>query len=561
MSDIRKIFGTDGVRGKANEPPMTVEMAMAIGQGVAATLVEHHSRPKITIGKDTRLSGYMFENALVAGIVSMGVDVHLVGPIPTPAIAFLTQDMRSSAGIVISASHNPFYDNGIKIFGPDGYKLPDAIEAEIESHAWAFLKANGNGITKPTDTGLGKAVRLEDATGRFIVFLKKAFPAGQTLDGIRIAVDCAHGATYKVGPAVLGELGARLKLLGVNPNGVNINDGVGSLHPQGIQELVKKGEADIGLAFDGDGDQPDHGGRKRRSGGRRPYHGHMRRPHAEPGHLGPGRAGGHGDVQPGFGNLHARAGHQAFAHQGGRPLCGEEAMRAGGYNLGGEQSGHLLYLDHSTTGDGILSALMVLTVMVSTGKPLCELRSIMTSTPQVLVNLRVKEKKTAFPSARPGLGHEAAGGETGPKRPHPGALFGHRASDAGDGGVPGPCLDAGSGPMNWSPWFRRNWELDMLFCIDIGNTHSVLGVFQGNDLVAHWRVHTNRDLTGDELGVLISQPFRPEPGSHGCALDGIIISSGVPTAQQHLCAPLPAQPAYGAAFRGARFGCGHAGSV
>ncbi len=392
MSDTRKIFGTDGVRGKANEPPMTVEMAMAIGQGVAAMLQHHHSRPKIIIGKDTRLSGYMFENALVAGIVSMGVDVHLVGPLPTPAIAFLTQDMRSSAGIVISASHNPFYDNGIKIFGPDGYKLPDEIELEIESNALACLNGNGHHMPRPTETGLGKASRLDDAPGRFIVFLKKAFPAGQTLDGMRIAVDCAHGATYKVAPTVLSELGAKLKLIGVSPDGVNINDGVGSLHPEGVQEMVRSGQAEIGLAFDGDGDRLIMVDEK-------------------------------GELVDGDHIMAICANHmlnQGTLVQGavvatvmsnlGLELCMRErgikllrtkvgdryvveAMRAGGYNLGGEQSGHLLYLDHSTTGDGILSALMVLTVMVSTGQPLHELKSIMTQMPQVLINLRVKDKK------------------------------------------------------------------------------------------------------------------------------------------------------------------------
>ena len=235
MGDTRKIFGTDGVRGKANEYPMTVEMAMAIGQGVASVLKHHKSRRQIIIGKDTRLSGYMFESALVAGIVSKGVDVLLVGPLPTPAIANLTRSMRCSAGIVISASHNPYFDNGIKIFGRNGYKLPDQMELEIEDYVLGCLQNGNHEDSCSNATDIGKAVRIEDAPGRYIVSTKNALPPEHTLDGMKIAVDCAHGATYKVAPAVLGELGAKLELMGCNPNGVNINDGVGSLYPSGFR--------------------------------------------------------------------------------------------------------------------------------------------------------------------------------------------------------------------------------------------------------------------------------------------------------------------------------------
>ena len=254
MEVQRKLFGTDGVRGVANVHPMTVEMAMGIGQGVASVLKSHAGRRKIIIGKDTRLSGYMLENALVAGICSMGVDTLLVGPLPTPAIAFLTRNMRADAGIVISASHNPYEDNGIKIFARNGFKLPDEMEVAIEDYALSLEAKNGN-APRPTADAVGRARRIDDALGRYIVFLKNTFPVESTLDGLTIAVDCAHGATYKVAPAVLSELGANLKLVGVEPNGTNINAGVGALHPDRLAAMVRETDADMGLAFDGDGDR------------------------------------------------------------------------------------------------------------------------------------------------------------------------------------------------------------------------------------------------------------------------------------------------------------------
>ena len=386
-----RIFGTDGVRGVANEHPMTVEMATAIGRGVASLFKQNHRRHKIVIGKDTRLSGYMFENALVAGILSMGVDVVLVGPLPTPAIAFITRSMRADAGIVISASHNSYEDNGIKVFGRDGYKLPDEAERAVEQYALDALNGREPGL-RPNAKEIGKATRLEDAPGRYIVFLKNAFPADLALDGLTIALDCAHGATYRVAPAVFSELGARLKLLGVDPDGTNINRGVGSLHPETLQELVRSGQADLGMAFDGDGDRlimvDDKG-------------------ELVDGDLVMAICADHmlnrGDLRHStvVGTVMSNLGLELCLRERGirllRTKVGDryvvESMRGGGFSLGGEQSGHIVFLDHNTTGDGILSALQVLRVMLAAGQPLSQLRSILTPVPQVLVNLRVKERK------------------------------------------------------------------------------------------------------------------------------------------------------------------------
>ncbi len=386
----RKIFGTDGVRGVANEPPMTVEMAVAIGQGVASVLTDGDHRRKVILGKDTRLSGYMFENALVAGLCSMGRDVLVVGPLPTPALAFLTRNMRCAAGIVISASHNPYQDNGIKLFGHDGYKLPDAVEEQIEEYTWDAL-AGGGRFPRPAQGRVGRARRIDDALGRYIVFLKNSFPVEYTLDGLTIAMDCAHGATYRVAPAVFSELGARLEVMGDKPDGTNINDGVGALHPEGLAALVKKSDADLGLAFDGDGDRlimVDENGEV--------VDGDQIMALCADHMMTSGRLNHATLVATVMSNL----GLELCLRERGirmlRTKVGDryvvEAMRRGGYNLGGEQSGHILFLDHNTTGDGIASALQVLSVMVQTGKPLSELKSIMTRLPQVLINLPVKRK-------------------------------------------------------------------------------------------------------------------------------------------------------------------------
>ncbi|MBU4276803.1 MAG: phosphoglucosamine mutase [Proteobacteria bacterium] len=386
----RKIFGTDGVRGVANQPPMTVEMAVAIGQGVASVLTDGDHRRKVILGKDTRLSGYMFENALVAGLCSMGRDVLVVGPLPTPALAFLTRNMRCAAGIVISASHNPYQDNGIKIFGHDGFKLPDAVEADIEDYVMDVVSCGG-AYSRPEQGRVGRARRIDDALGRYIVFLKNSFPVEYTLDGMTVAMDCAHGATYRVAPAVFSELGAEVAVMGDKPDGTNINDGVGALHPEGLAELVKTSKADLGLAFDGDGDRLI-----------------MVDENSEvvdgdqimalcADHLMTAGSLNHATL---VATVMSNLGLELCLRERGirmlRTKVGDryvvEAMRRGGYNLGGEQSGHILFLDHNTTGDGIASALQVLSVMVQTGKKLSELKAIMTRLPQVLINVPVTRK-------------------------------------------------------------------------------------------------------------------------------------------------------------------------
>ncbi|MCX7957781.1 MAG: phosphoglucosamine mutase, partial [Deltaproteobacteria bacterium] len=248
---MRRLFGTDGVRGVANEYPMTAEMAMQIGRAIAVLCKHGNHRHKIIIGKDTRISGYMFETSLSSGICSMGVDIMLVGPLPTPAIAFITQSMRADAGIVISASHNPYQDNGIKIFSRDGFKLPDEMEEKIEELVFAASMDS----LRPSPERIGKAFRIDDASGRYIQHLKNTFPQEMTLDGLRIVVDCANGAAYKVAPVVFEELGADVISTGIEPDGVNINREAGALYPENMAELVRKHRADIGVALDGDADR------------------------------------------------------------------------------------------------------------------------------------------------------------------------------------------------------------------------------------------------------------------------------------------------------------------
>ena len=391
MSEPRrpKLFGTDGVRGTANVHPMTAEMALLLGR--AAAHVFHRGggeRHRIIIGKDTRLSGYMFEDALAAGISSMGVDVIQVGPMPTPGMAFLTADMRCDAGVMISASHNPYQDNGIKFFSRDGFKLPDEIEERIETLVFSgeldSLRAS------PDD--IGRARRIEDAEGRYVVFLKKTFPIALTLDGLRIVLDCANGAAYKVGPTVLEELGAEVFKLGVEPNGRNINDGCGSLFPEKLAAKVREVRADIGIALDGDADRcalvDDKGAVVDGDALLALY----ARDHVERGAL-----RGNAVVGTVMSNLGLEKGLVALGVQLIRTQVGDryivEAMRAGGYNLGGEQSGHMLFLDHNTTGDGLITALQALAIMKRKGRSLSELVAGFQRFPQVLLNIRVTEKK------------------------------------------------------------------------------------------------------------------------------------------------------------------------
>jgi len=384
---MKKLFGTDGVRGVANVYPMTTEMAMQIGRAAAYIFKNSRRRHRIVIGKDTRLSGYMIENALSAGINSMGVDVLLVGPLPTPGIANITSSMRADAGVVISASHNPFQDNGIKFFSSDGFKLPDEMELRIEE----LIFSKKIDSLRPIATEVGKAYRIDDAIGRYIVFLKSTFPKHLDLSGLKIVLDCANGAAYKVAPAVLEELGAEVIALGVKPNGTNINAGCGSLHPEVISEAVKEHRADLGIALDGDADRVifvDEFGNE--------VDGDHIMAICAIDLLKQKRLRKNTVVATVMSNMGLdiaikKAGGKVIKTAVGDRYVVEE-MRKGGYTLGGEQSGHMIFLDHNTTGDGTLTALQVLAVMRRENKSLAELAEVMIPLPQVLVNVRVSEK-------------------------------------------------------------------------------------------------------------------------------------------------------------------------
>ncbi len=384
-----KLFGTDGVRGKANVHPMTAEMALALGQAIAHVLrVPGGERRRIIIGKDTRLSGYLFEDALAAGICAMGVDVLQVGPIPTPGMAFLAQDMRCHAGVMISASHNPYQDNGIKFFASDGFKLPDAVEAEIEhligSGELARLRA-------PADQ-IGGARRIEDAQGRYVVFLKRTFPSDLSLDGFRVVLDCANGAAYRVGPTVLRELGAEVFTLGCEPDGRNINEGFGSLHPERTVARVREVRADIGIALDGDADRVVLVCEQGRVLDGDDLLATFGQDLAERGRLAGGKVVGTVMTNLGLERALASLGIGLLRTPVGDRYV-VEAMREGGYNLGGEQSGHLVFLDLNKTGDGLITALQALALMRRKGRRLSDLVMKFQRYPQVIVNVAVKEKR------------------------------------------------------------------------------------------------------------------------------------------------------------------------
>ena len=389
MSTRKRLFGTDGIRGVANVEPMTADTTLRLGRAIAHIFKKEPRRHRILIGKDTRLSGYIFEYALTAGICSMGVDVLLAGPIPTPAIAFLTSSMRADAGVVISASHNPYQDNGIKLFSSDGFKLPDEVELEIEGFV---LDEDGKPELRPSAEEVGKAYRIDDAVGRYVVFVKNTFPKELSLDGLKIVVDCANGATYRAAPEAFYELGAEVVSLGVNPDGVNINRGCGSLHPEGLAERVVKEGAHLGIAFDGDGDRcilVDEKGNI--------VDGDHILAICATAMIKEGRLKNNTVVatimsNSGLDEAVERAGGRLVRTQVGDRYVVEEMLR-GGYNLGGEQSGHIVFFEHTTTGDGIITAMQVLSTMIKEGKPLSELASIMTDYPQVLLNVRVKEKR------------------------------------------------------------------------------------------------------------------------------------------------------------------------
>jgi len=380
-------FGTDGVRGVANEYPMTSEMALRIGRATAYLFKRKGHTPRIIIGKDTRVSGYMLENALVAGICSMGVNALLVGPLPTPGIAFATSSMRADAGIVISASHNPFQDNGIKIFSGDGFKLPDEKELEIEE---LVLSNNMDGM-HPSPNELGKAYRIDDARGRYIVFLKSTFPKDYTLEGTKVVLDCAHGATYRVAPETFFELGAEVTTLFDEPNGANINDNCGSQHPETLSDEVVKQKAEAGFAFDGDGDRciaVDENGSVLTGDQLMAI---CAREMKNDALLANNLVITTVMSNIGFGIALKDLGINHFATKVGDRYVLEE-MQAQGASIGGEDSGHIIFLDHHTTGDGIITALQVLAAMKKTRKPLSELAQTMKVYPQKLINVDVKSK-------------------------------------------------------------------------------------------------------------------------------------------------------------------------
>lgn len=383
-----KLFGTDGIRGAVNKHPMTPETVLKIGMAAARVLKKDHARNTILIGKDTRLSGYLIESALTSGICSMGMNVTLVGPIPTPGIAFLTRALRADAGIVISASHNPYQDNGIKFFSSDGYKLPDELEKKIEE----LVIDNGLGEKRPTGHNIGKAYRLDDATGRYIEYIKSTIPKGMTLEGMKIVVDCANGAAYKITPSVLHELGAEVIAINNEPNGVNINEDCGALHPEELQKTVVEQKADIGIAHDGDADRTMFCDEKGSV-----VHGDQVLGICAVEMKKENRLNGSTIVSTVMSNL----GFEHFLQKNGislvRTKVGDrfvsEKMRELGYKLGGEQSGHIMFSEFNTTGDGPITALQVLALIKKTNLSLSKLVSDIKLYPQSLINITVEKKK------------------------------------------------------------------------------------------------------------------------------------------------------------------------
>lgn len=385
----RKYFGTDGVRGTANVAPMTAEIALKLGMAAGRSFIRGEHRHTVVIGKDTRLSGYMLEPALTAGFISVGMDVILVGPLPTPAVAQLTRSLRADLGVMISASHNPYQDNGIKLFGPDGFKLSDETELDIEHRM-----DNGLNEGLAPSAELGRARRMDDAIGRYIEAVKQTFPRGLRLDGLKVVVDCANGAAYKTAPAVLWELGAEVVKIGVDPNGTNINDRCGSQHPEGLSEAVVCHGADIGIALDGDADRVVLCDEKGAIIDGDQVLGLIGRSWKNRGELEGGAV-----VATVMSNL----GLAKFLEREGlrleRTAVGDryvvERMRTDGYNLGGEQSGHIVLGTHATTGDGTVAALQVLAELVQSDRPASEMLRVFEPCPQLLRNVRVSDKATA----------------------------------------------------------------------------------------------------------------------------------------------------------------------
>ena len=395
VTEQRKIFGTDGVRGVANVEPVTAETALKLGRAAAYVFAQMNprrtpdgARPKIVLGKDTRLSGYMLENALVAGITSLGVDVLVIGPLPTPGVAYITRSLRADAGIVLSASHNPYQDNGIKFFRHDGYKLDDQIEEKIEQ----LVFSGEIDSIRPTANKIGRATRIDDALGRYVEFVKASFPRGMSLEEMRVAVDVANGAAYKSTPCVLRELGADIAVAHNQPNGMNINDGCGSIHPEEIQRIVQMSGADVGITHDGDADRVllcDEDGEI--------VDGDEVLAIAASDLLEAGRLQQNtvvATVMSNFGldeTLAARGGKVVRTKVGDRYVL--EEMIQHKLNLGGEQSGHVIFRDFTTTGDGIITALQVLRIMHQSSQPLSKLKACLKKYPQAQRNLVVKEKR------------------------------------------------------------------------------------------------------------------------------------------------------------------------
>ena len=378
----RNYFGTDGIRGTANAIPMTAEIALRIGMAAGRVFTRGAHRHSVVIGKDTRLSGYMLEPALAAGFVSMGMDVIFVGPMPTPAVAMLTRSLRADLGVMISASHNPFYDNGIKLFGPDGYKLSDETEEQIESIVESDMQ---NYLARSED--LGRAKRLEDAEGRYIEFVKNTFPKGRQLEGLKIVVDCAHGAAYKVAPTTLWELGAEVVTHGVEPDGFNINKDCGSIDTYAMCQMVRKHGADIGIALDGDADRvliADETGTL--------LDGDLLMAIVAESWQRSGKLNGGGIVATVMSNL----GLEDYLRDLGltleRTQVGDryvvDHMRANGFNVGGEQSGHIVLSDYNTTGDGLIAAIEVLSALGHSDKSVSELGRRFQPYPQILENVK-----------------------------------------------------------------------------------------------------------------------------------------------------------------------------
>jgi phosphoglucosamine mutase len=382
-----RLFGTDGIRGRVNTSPMTPETVLRVGLATARILKKRHGRNMVLIGKDTRLSGYVIESALTSGICSMGMNVTLVGPMPTPGVAFLTRALRLDAGIVISASHNPFEDNGIKIFSSDGFKLPDSVEEKIEK----LIVDDGLLDRRPSGGGIGRAFRLEDATGRYIEYIKSTIPRGMTLEGLKVVIDCANGAAYKVTPWVLSELGAEVITMNEKPDGLNINHDCGSLHLDNLVEAVREHGADVGVAHDGDADRTlfcdENGDMVDGDKVMGMWAVEMKKD---------GRLRGGAVVATVMSNLGLE--HYLGSHGikllrtkvGDRYVT--ERMLKGGFNLGGEQSGHIVCFDHNTTGDGPITALHVLSLMKKKSRPLSHLAGRITLYPQVLINVSVARK-------------------------------------------------------------------------------------------------------------------------------------------------------------------------